>query len=432
MKTFRRITGIAIIVLVILIVANAFFMMGLYDSIKEKTLRTAQECLQRADFMEMIVRLRKLNYMNDSVITLHNFDIVGVNDLKGGYYFRDIPGQISASLSEGMRDGFKERGDDVADLDVLSSMFKLEMAEVGLYPEKISSHLGDSITDKSLWHCTLKYPEDKHAVYTVEFSPMIAHVLLQMSGIISTSVAIMLVAGFLIIYLIHKIRRMRTIDEMKDDFTHNMTHELKAPLSAAISAADLLQNYYDPKDEERNRHLLDIIMKRLDMLTDMVNKILTVSTTRYRSIRLNVKNVDVRPIIDNVIETITVKNLKPTEFKVNIRPEKLSIMTDEHHFTNILTNLVENAVKYSDQEVTIQIDIDKTHLSVKDNGIGISNKALPYIFDKFFRESTGDRYTVGGYGLGLYYVNQVVKELGWTISVTSQKGTGTTFDIKFN
>lgn len=431
MKTFRRTTVIAIIVLVILIVANVFFMMGLYDSIKEKTLRTAQECLQRADFMEMIVRLRKLNYVNDSVITLHNFDIVGVSDLKGGYYFRDIPGQISTSLSEGMHKGF-DPGEDVANLEVLDSMFKIEMAEVGLYPEKVFSHLGDSITDNDLWHCTLKYPEEKHSVYTVEFSPMTTHVLQQMAGIISTSVAILLVAGFLIIYLIHTIRRMRTIEEMKDDFTHNMTHELKAPLSAAISAADLLQNYYDPKDEERNRHLLDIIIKRLDMLTDMVNKILTVSTTRYRSIRLNVKEVNVRPIVDNVIETITVKDVKPTEFKVNIQPEKLSIMTDEHHFTNILTNLVENAVKYSDQEVTIQIDIDKTHLSVKDNGIGISSKALPFVFDKFFRESTGDRYTVGGYGLGLYYVNQVVKELGWTISVTSQKGTGTTFVIKFN
>lgn len=222
------------------------------------------------------------------------------------------------------------------------------------------------------------------------------------------------------------------MDEMKDDFTHNMTHELKTPLAAALAAADSMQNYYEPIDKERNTKLLGIITQRLHLLTEMINNILITSMKRMRAIALDVTPVYVSSAIDIVIETIRIKNSKPITFKVNVTPEDLVVFTDSQHFNSILTNIIDNAAKYSGNNTIITIDCNSDRLIITDNGYGISAKALPHIFEKFYREPSENQLCVPGYGLGLYYVTQVLTKMGWRINVTSTKGIGTTFTIFFS
>lgn len=241
----------------------------------------------------------------------------------------------------------------------------------------------------------------------------------------------MVIASLFIAYLLRTIRHMRTMEEMKDDFTHNMTHELKTPLAAALAAADSMQSYYEPCDKERNIKLLGIITRRLYLLTGMINNILITSMKRMRTINLNISPIYVASAIDITIETIRIKNSKPITFNVNVDPEDLVVFSDSQHFNNILTNLVDNAAKYSGDDAIITIDCNAGRLIVSDNGNGISAKALPHIFEKFYREQSDDQLCVTGYGLGLYYVNQVVTKMGWRIDVTSTKGKGTTFTIHF-
>ncbi len=431
MKTFKYTTCITIIALLFMIVANVFHLSELYISIKEETIKTSQNCLRRADFMEMIVRIRNLYSLNDSVITLSNFDIVGKKGPDGQYYFSDIPEQIANNLAEVWHEGFAP-DEKHPNMHILDSLFRYEMHIEGLNPDIVEIHNGDATTSEKLWHCSLKYHNNSETAYTAEFTPLVAHVLWQMVGILSTSLSIIAIATLFIVYLLRTIKHMRTMDEMKDDFTHNMTHELKTPLAAALAAADSMQNYYDPNDKARNTKLLSIITQRLHLLTEMLNDILITSMKRMRSITLDVTPVCVSSAIDIVIETVRIKNSKPITFNVNIEPEDLVVFTDSQHFNSILTNLIDNAAKYSGADTTINIDCNAERLIISDNGNGISAKALPHIFEKFYREPTDNQLCVAGYGLGLYYVSQVINKMGWRISVTSTKGVGTTFTIFFS
>ncbi len=218
---------------------------------------------------------------------------------------------------------------------------------------------------------------------------------------------------------------------MKDDFTHNMTHELKTPVAVAYSAADSMLRYYDQSDEARNRQFLKIIMQRLSFLSGMIENILSMSMERFKTIKLDIEHVAVRPIVEEVAGMMELKADKPVRIEMEIA-DSLSIQADPLHLGNILSNLIDNAVKYSGESVRVSIMADKESMTVADNGIGIAKENLPFIFDKFYRVTSGDRYEVGGYGLGLFYVRQITELMGWSISVTSKPGQGTKFTIKFN
>ena len=162
----------------------------------------------------------------------------------------------------------------------------------------------------------------------------------------------------------------------------------------------------------------------------MIENILSMSLERFKTMKLCIENVDVKPIVEEVAGMIELKADKPMKIDIDI-PHNLSVIADSLHFGNVISNLIDNAVKYSGDTVDINIKADNTSIVIADNGIGIDKDNLPYIFDKFYRVTSGDRYEVGGYGLGLFYVKQIVELLGWSIDVTSKLGVGTKFTIKF-
>lgn len=218
---------------------------------------------------------------------------------------------------------------------------------------------------------------------------------------------------------------------MKDDFTHNMTHELKTPVAVAYSAADSMLRYYEQSDEARNKQFLKIIMQRLSYLSGMIENILSMSMERFKTMKLNIEDVTLRPIVEEISNMMELKAAKPVKIEIDI-PDNLSIQADLLHLGNILSNLIDNALKYSGDTVHIIIKADAHSITISDNGIGIDKENLPFIFDKFYRVTSGDRYEVGGYGLGLFYVKQIVGLMGWNIDVASKPGPGTMFTIRFD
>lgn len=435
MGRFKTITAICLTVIIIMIAGNIWYLHGLYDSIKAQTLQAVTECVRRADILEIINRLKVSSYGQDDSFIKFTLVVEGEKSKNGGYDYPNILGRFDQTLSETFHvSEDNDRKMAPRDYDTLDSLFIEQLNSSGLYPERAVVRPATDPADEGLnglWSVDFAISDKQPMIYKAYFSPLHGHILHQMSGIIATSAAIILFTGFLIFYLLHWVGRLRTIEQMKDDFTHNMTHELKTPVAVAFSAADSMLRYYDQSDEARNKQFLRIIMQRLDFLSGMIEKILSMSMERFRTIKLNMETVALKPIAAEIAAMMEVKADKQVSFHIEI-PENLTIQTDPLHLGNILSNIIDNAIKYSGDSVDISISADNSAITVSDNGIGIDRADLPYIFDKFYRVTTGNLYEVGGYGLGLYYVRQITGLLGWSIEVASKPGQGTKFTIKFN
>ena len=433
MKRFRFITAICLTAIAIMIAGNIWYLYSLYNSIKEQTLQTVSECVRKADILEIISRLNGTSQGEDDSFIRLSLMVQGEKSPAGGYEYPNLLENLNQTMSEYFH--VIEQSDKrmrERDGAVLNNLFRKELANYGLNPEQaiILTIADDTGQSDKLWSIDFALTEDQSPIYKVYFSPLNGHILRQMSGIIVTSAMILILMGFLIWYLLHWVGRLRTIEQMKDDFTHNMTHELKTPVAVAYSAADSMLRYYDQSDEARNKQFLKIIMQRLSFLSGMIENILSMSMERFKTMKLSIENVKVKPIVEEVAGMIELKADKPVKIDIDI-PDNLSVMADSLHYGNVLSNLIDNAVKYSEDTVNIKIKADNNSIVIADNGIGIDKDNLPYIFDKFYRVTSGDRYEVGGYGLGLFYVRQIAELLGWSIDVTSKPGVGTKFTIKF-
>jgi signal transduction histidine kinase len=175
-------------------------------------------------------------------------------------------------------------------------------------------------------------------------------------------------------------------------------------------------------------------MEQLQRLSGLVEQILSMSMEHRKTFRLNMETISVKELADNLIEQHKIKADKPVNFTLSVEPENLSVKTDRVHTYNILSNLLDNAVKYSPEKADIYIHIQNegNELSVKvtDKGIGIAPEKQAHIFDKFYRVPTGNLHDVKGFGLGLFYVRTLTDKMGGSIEVKSALGKGSTFIFK--
>ena len=433
MQRFRIITTICLTSILLMVAGNVWYLYGLYDTIKIQTVRTVSECVRRADILEIITRINSSSsFGNDDSFIKLTLIVQGEKTPDGGYDYPNILERLGQTMSGYFH--LIEKSDTLMagrNYAIVDSIFRKELNNAGLYPSEAmicpSSEKPDNL--KNMWSVDFSISEGQPPVYTAYFSALNGHILSQMSGIIATSAGILALTGFLIWYLLHSVGKLRTIEQMKDDFTHNMTHELKTPVAVAYSAADSMLRYYDQSDEVRNRKFLKIIMQRLSFLSGMIENILSMSMERFKTMKLNIEAVELRPLVTEIAGMYELKADKPVTIMID-SPEGLSIMADSLHLGNVISNLIDNAVKYSGDSVTVAIAADSGTISVTDDGIGIAKENLPYIFDKFYRVASGDRYETGGYGLGLFYVRQITELLGWSVDVSSRPGKGTVFTIK--
>jgi len=244
-------------------------------------------------------------------------------------------------------------------------------------------------------------------------------------------IAILSVLFFL--YTIWIVVRQERTSQLQKDFINNMTHEFKTPISSIKIAADVFSKSEFVKDDPRLSKYASIITDQNQRLNDQVEKVLNIVRLEKDSFELKKEPIDVNLAIRDIIKNESGR-LSKDNIVFDHEDEVMEIFADPLHFTNVITNIIDNAVKYSNSEPKIAIKSvqkgNKNIISIEDNGIGIDKEKLKNIFDKFYRVSTGDVHDVKGFGLGLFYVKNICNAHGWTIDVKSEPNQGTTFSIK--
>lgn len=236
---------------------------------------------------------------------------------------------------------------------------------------------------------------------------------------------------------LYMIIRQKKLTEIKNDFINNMTHEFKTPISTISLAAQMLQDQTVAKSPEMFGRLSGVIAGETKRLRFQVDKVLQMSMFEDRSTAaLKMKELDAHDLLASVINTFNVK-VEQNGGHIDWQPEAEDpyIFVDEMHLTNVIFNLMDNALKYKkrDEPLNLYVHTKNTNghfvMSLRDNGIGIAKEDLKKIFDKFYRVHTGNVHNVKGFGLGLAYVKQIIQAHGGTIRAESELGIGTTFII---
>jgi two-component system, OmpR family, phosphate regulon sensor histidine kinase PhoR len=278
----------------------------------------------------------------------------------------------------------------------------------------------------------IKWDRDGH-YFGVYFPNRNKAMMSQMSFWLISSLFLVVVVIFFA-YTISVILKQKRLSEIKNDFINNMTHEFKTPISTISLSSDVLMNPEISKDKDRLFNYAQIINNENNRLKNQVERVLQIAALD-KEIELNKTQIDLHQLIQSIVINFELAfKEKNAAVTMEFTAKKHSVMADEIHLTNILQNLIDNAVKYSyptfpvikistkNSKGTIQIAID-------DNGIGIAKENLKLIFDKFYRVPTGDIHNVKGFGLGLNYVKTMIEEHNGSIDVKSEFNKGTQFTL---
>ena len=238
------------------------------------------------------------------------------------------------------------------------------------------------------------------------------------------------------VFTIVVIFRQKRFSEMRNDFINNMTHELKTPISSISLASQMLNDKSVAKTEKMTEHLGNIINEETKRLRFLVEKVLQMSMFDRKKGIFKMNEVDINEMIENIANSFSLR-VEHTGGKIYTEVEAVDSMVyvEETHFSNVIFNLMDNAVKYSKPDSPLNIYLrtwnegGKVKISVRDNGIGIKKENQKKIFEQFYRVHTGNRHDVKGFGLGLAYVKKVIDIHKGTITVDSEYGKGTTFVI---
>jgi signal transduction histidine kinase len=224
---------------------------------------------------------------------------------------------------------------------------------------------------------------------------------------------------------------------MKNDFINNMTHEFKTPISTISLAAQMLNDDSVRKSPTMLQHISGVINDETKRLRFQVEKVLQMSMFDKKKGTLRMQDVDANLLISNVVHTFRLKVEKyGGKIEARFDADDAIVNVDEMHFTNVIFNLLDNAVKYRKEDEPLQLAVttrdiaqDRLEITISDNGIGIKKDDLKKIFEKFYRVSTGNRHDVKGFGLGLAYVNKMITLMGGEIKAESEPGKGSRFII---
>lgn len=238
--------------------------------------------------------------------------------------------------------------------------------------------------------------------------------------------------SFWLIY--RNLQQQRRLTALKNDFVSNITHELKTPISTVSVAIEALSSFNVLQNPAQTKEYLEISKNELNRLSILVDKVLKMSVFEQKELVLNTDNVNFRSLVESVLATMKLQFEKcQANVNFDLFGKTFTIIGDSIHLTNVVYNLLENALKYSKEpniNVVLQENEENLQLSIEDNGMGIEEEFLPKIFDKFFRVPTGNVHNIKGYGLGLSYVKNVVECHKGTIEVNSRIGEGSTFIMR--
>ena len=235
-------------------------------------------------------------------------------------------------------------------------------------------------------------------------------------------------------FIYRSLRQQKRLIALKNDFISNITHELKTPITTVGVAIEALSNFNALQDPKRTEEYLDISKNELKRLSLLVDKVLRTSLFEKQEPELKLEFFDLRELIDEILKTM---KLQFDKFAANVKFEwsgnDFQLEADRMHLMSVIYNLIDNALKYSNQQPEIHIKLasqgKNLALHVSDNGLGIPKEYSNRIFDKFFRVPEGDRHDTKGHGLGLSYVASVIQKHKGQIKVDSQLGKGSEFTV---
>lgn len=238
------------------------------------------------------------------------------------------------------------------------------------------------------------------------------------------------------IFTICIVFRQKKLTEMKNDFINNMTHEFKTPISTISLAAQMLRDPAVGKSPVMFQHISDVINDEMKRLRFQVEKVLQMSMFDRQKATLKMKELDVNELVTGVANTFSLKvEHYNGSIDLELQAEDPIVLADEMHLTNVIFNLMDNAVKYKHPDVGLKLTIktwneaEKLMISIQDNGIGIKKENLKKIFERFYRVHTGNLHDVKGFGLGLAYVKKIVTDHKGSIRAESEQNIGTKFII---
>ena len=227
----------------------------------------------------------------------------------------------------------------------------------------------------------------------------------------------------------------KKLSEVKSDFINNMTHELKTPLATISLAIDALTNEKVIHDTEKIKIYSGMIKEENKRMNKQVEKILQAARLEREEIRLNLQTLDAHSIISKVVDNLSLQiQEKNGALQLKLNAASHMIEADEVHFSNIIFNLLDNAMKYASSAPYIEVETQNTNggmlaIKIKDNGIGMDKETQSRIFEKFYRAHTGNLHNVKGFGLGLSYVKAIVEAHDGSIKVESAPGKGSSFTV---
>ena len=278
----------------------------------------------------------------------------------------------------------------------------------------------------------IDYPSgNKYIVKIPEFRPFIfrkilPEILFSFLLLVSLSLAFVLIVQYLI--------RQNRLSRMKDDFISNVTHELKTPITTVGVAIEALSSFHGLNDPARTQEYLEISKHELNRLTILVDRVLKMAQFETDEPDMKMESLDFKDLIQGILNSMKLQFDKLAA-KVSFESvgDRFEISGDKIHLTSVVYNLVDNALKYSEHQPQISIDLasngKEMTFSVADKGMGIAQEYIDKIFDKFFRVPNGNTHNIKGYGLGLSYVASVIERHEGRIEVNSAPGKGTRFTV---
>ncbi len=277
--------------------------------------------------------------------------------------------------------------------------------------------------------------ESSRSAYLQVIFPTKQNYILNSMNLLLPSIA--LVSFILIVFIVAIIIifRQKQLNNMKNDFVNNMTHEFKTPISVISLASQMLQDQGVGKTPETLQHISNVIRDETKRLSFQVEKVLQMAIFEKDKSILKLNEIRINSLVSDIIGNFSLKvTSKGGKITSKLKATYDTCLIDEVHFTNVIFNLMDNALKYvSDKPLLLTIETwnekDNLLISIEDNGIGIHKEDIKRIFEKFYRVHTGNLHNVKGFGLGLAYVKKIVTEHKGTIKVESEINIGTKFII---
>lgn len=381
--------------------------------------------------------VESLNFLQELTFKKQNDLYSNFDSLNVGY---DIGIQVETTESDSTvfqkyLDGYKK--DELKDIE---GKFRLRLLKNDLPTDfKVSKDLNDTIKVNGIsvpmsYSFNMDNKKFKTPSDLAVFEKISSYLLQKLLPNLLLSLFLFSIVAWSYWSIIKTKKEQDQLMHMKNEFVSNMTHELKTPISTVSVALEAINDFGVIDDPEKTKEYIDISKHELNRLGILVDKVLKMSMYDRGDIKMNMKNVDLKLVINEIVDSLKLQfEQRSATINKNFEGLDFKLLGDKIHLTNVFYNLIENALKYGGKKVIIDIDLIENEeglvINVKDSGVGIPLEYQTKVFDRFFRIPSNDQHNIKGHGLGLNYVKRVVLDHNGTIDLESKENEGTTFTV---